>query len=865
MKKKLFLLLLTCVMTLVMASVLTKADAATLLDETYVDEFANGIDEEKYTVIGDADEKYTFVEKPGQLKVTNLDYGYYVRTKNPVDVPEGKSLVVQWDIIENSVAGGWLVFMRGQNTHTTPWINMVWQSHNAGSQLQGMKDGVDVAGKSDDTDSQWTVLTRYATNSLMRQVYNADGSAQIYATFGTADAPNFNEASLNKVYTFAAGQLNNSELAHFGFSGNGMSGSYLIDNFKIGYASDETCSDITWVLEDDFETGEHWDIIEGKTQIGGAKYLVADNPADGAAIVYNEEFAKTEGVNKLFEVSLDLDVTSMIAGKAIGLAAGLASDATSAANAPFVGVRKNASGNAELVIMAGGVVAQSADLGAALDGSKVTLNVNATVNNEGKILVVASVGNKTVSAELDSLDGKIAIATMGAEGSVVAKILKLSINSYKKVVEGGRTLSTDFSAPLNKNWRLVSAASPDTNGYLAVEDGKLEFELAGDGAQFGTVYKYVNFELSFDIIMQQFYESDEGEITNASTFVGISFAKEAIDTPFWSANLIYIQSGVIDLLNFAGNARTWLAPENDMHHASNEGDTFKVRVKALDGSVSIYLTNLNDPANAEDDGAEFLAATFHNVNTQGYVSISSTAGANYTIDNYSITNLDGNEITNAAPVVPTEAVNHVVSLGKTLNASVSATDKDNDKLVYELVADNTSEYGALTFNADGTFSFVPSKAVASTSFTYKVTDTEDYSAVATVTINVNTEPVLAAASADATVYVGETLTGSVSATDADNEKLTYELTAAHVSKYGTLTFNEDGTYTFVANADAPEGYARFTYRATDGKAYTAEGVVYITIAAKPQEGCAGSIAASIAAIATLCGAVVVLRKRKENE
>ena len=62
MKKKLFLLLLACVMTLGMFSVLAKVNAATLLNGTYIDEFASGIDEEKYTVIGDTDENYTFVK-----------------------------------------------------------------------------------------------------------------------------------------------------------------------------------------------------------------------------------------------------------------------------------------------------------------------------------------------------------------------------------------------------------------------------------------------------------------------------------------------------------------------------------------------------------------------------------------------------------------------------------------------------------------------------------------------------------------------------------------------------------------------------------------------------------------------------------
>ena len=732
MKKKLFLVFLMGLMALVMSSLLTKADAATLLDSTYIDEFANGIGE-NYTVIGDTDNKYTLVDKPGQLKVTDLDYGLYVRTKNELVIPEGKSLVVQWDIIENSVAAGWFVFMRGHNTHTVPWTNMVWHSFVAGNQLQGMNNGADVAGVSDDTGTQWTVLSRYATNSLMRQVYNRDGSAEIHASLG-----NLEEANLQKVYQFAAGQLDNSALNYFGFSGNGMSGSYLIDNFKMGYASDSSCSDITWLLEDNFDTAENWEIVEGKTQIGAAKYLSADNPANGAAIVYNNAFAKVEGVNKLFEASLDLDMVSMEAGKAIGLAAGLASDATSALNAPFVGVRKNAAGTAELVMMANGTDVQVVDLGAAVEGTIVTLNGSATVNAEGKIVVSANIGDKSVSAVVDSLDGHLAIATMGAEGSVVAKIKKLSINSYKQVVEAGRTLSTDFEAELNKNWQLVSKPSPETEGYVAVENGKLEFELAGDGAFFGTKYKYVNFDLKFDVKMQLFDEDDDGNIIKDSTWVGISFGKETIDASFaeGTSKLIYFQRTTMDLLGFAGNARTWVVGEQDLFDASNS--TYTVRVHALDGTLTVYVTCL-DSANP----TETKIAQFHNVNTAGYVGVCCTAGGNFTVDNYSITNLDGNEAQNGVPTITTESTTVSVNAGETVNGSVTASDADGDALKFELVADNTAEYGALTFNADGTYSFVAKEdaATGSVTFTYKVTDTEDYSEVATVTIEVTAKPV----------------------------------------------------------------------------------------------------------------------------
>ena len=864
MKKRLFILSYLTVLVTAFCMMFT-AHAATQLDSVYTDEFANGIDSEKYTVVGDEENRFSLFEKQGTLKVSNLDYGLYVRTKEELTIPEGKSLVVQWDIIENSVEAGWLCYMRGHAEHGVPWSNMVWQSFNAGNQLQGYKNGIDVAGVSDDTGTQWTVLSRFATNSLMRQVYNADGSAQLHASFNS-----FDEANLHKFYDFAAGQLDNSALGYFGFSGNGMSGSYLIDNFKMGYASDASCSDITWLLEDDFETGDNWQIVDGKTQIGGAKYLAIDNPQAGAGIVYNTEFAKTEGVSKLYEATVNLDVTAVETGKAVGLALGLGADVTTCANAPFVGLRENAEGNGELVIIIDGQDAQVVDLGAPLDATLQALKVVTNVNEEGKIEIIGSASGKSVSHVVDSVDGRIAIAAQGSEGSFVAKLKSLDINSYKGIVRDGRSLSTDFEEELNKNWHIVSKPSPDTNGYVAVEDGKLEFELAGDGSQFGTKYEYANFELKFDIVVQQLDEDDEGNLTKPSTWPGISFARPELESAFWApgAKLIYFQTSTIDLLNFAGNGRTWLGPEDDMHHIDNFGAVFTIRLRAENGTVELYVLN-----NRIENAVEKKLATWENVDTAGYVAICCTAGGNFTVDNFSITNLDGNERVNAKPEVTTAETTMEVVGGETVTGALTATDADLDALTYVLVEDNTATHGTLTLNQDGTYTFVAKEdaATGTVTFKYAVTDTEDQ-AEGTITINVtkaNEAPVVTTTETTKAVTGGETVTGTLTATD--ETVVTYVLVEDNTATHGTLTLNQDGTYTFVAKEDAATGTVTFTYKVNDGELDSEVATITINVTAKevqpepqPSKGCKGSIIGSVITVVTLAGAVVLLKKKEQE-
>ena len=63
------------------------------------------------------------------------------------------------------------------------------------------------------------------------------------------------------------------------------------------------------------------------------------------------------------------------------------------------------------------------------------------------------------------------------------------------------------------------------------------------------------------------------------------------------------------------------------------------------------------------------------------------------------------------------------------------TDADNDTLTAQLMSDTS--HGALTFNGDGSFTYVPKANFNGTdSFTYKVSDGVTFSNVATVTLNV---------------------------------------------------------------------------------------------------------------------------------
>jgi VCBS repeat-containing protein len=149
-----------------------------------------------------------------------------------------------------------------------------------------------------------------------------------------------------------------------------------------------------------------------------------------------------------------------------------------------------------------------------------------------------------------------------------------------------------------------------------------------------------------------------------------------------------------------------------------------------------------------------------------------------------------------------------------ITGKVTATDADGDTLTYAVHGD---EPAGLAFNLDGTYTFTPTQDFhGDVTFQFVANDGIHNSAPQTVTITVapaNDAPVAKDGSGNGDEDT--TISGSVSATDGDEDALTYSVVDAPEAAQGTLAFNEDGTYTFTPARDF-NGTATFTYRASDG-------------------------------------------------
>ncbi len=144
-------------------------------------------------------------------------------------------------------------------------------------------------------------------------------------------------------------------------------------------------------------------------------------------------------------------------------------------------------------------------------------------------------------------------------------------------------------------------------------------------------------------------------------------------------------------------------------------------------------------------------------------------------------------------------------------------------------------HGTLTLQSSGAFVYTPAAGYhGGDSFTYQAKSGDTVSAVASVAITVNaapTPPVNSAPVAQAiTVSTNEdvTATGTVTATDAEGDTLTFSVTAQPT--HGSLTLAPNGAFTYTPTANF-NGSDSFSFKANDGTLDSAPALISITVTA----------------------------------
>jgi VCBS repeat-containing protein len=211
---------------------------------------------------------------------------------------------------------------------------------------------------------------------------------------------------------------------------------------------------------------------------------------------------------------------------------------------------------------------------------------------------------------------------------------------------------------------------------------------------------------------------------------------------------------------------------------------------------------------------------------------------------------------NDAPVAAGDA--YVIAEDSTLIVAAAGvlandTDVDGDALSAVLVSGPAN--GALTLNADGTFTYTPDKNFNGTdTFAYKANDGTADSSVATVTITVDPQNDAPVTTGDAYAIAEDSLLTVAAAgvltndTDVDGDALTAVLVSGPAN--GTLTLNADGSFTYTPNSNF-NGTDTFTYKANGGTADSGIATVTIDVGAKNDAPAAADDAYTIAEDGTL--------------
>ncbi|WP_289152324.1 Ig-like domain-containing protein [uncultured Salipiger sp.] len=220
---------------------------------------------------------------------------------------------------------------------------------------------------------------------------------------------------------------------------------------------------------------------------------------------------------------------------------------------------------------------------------------------------------------------------------------------------------------------------------------------------------------------------------------------------------------------------------------------------------------------------------------------------------YTVEDPDGNEATghvditvepvNDAPVANDDTESTPVDTPVTFDPTENDIDVDGDPLTVTDVSD--PENGTVAINGDGTVTYTPDAGfTGNDTITYTVDDgnggTDQGTIVVTVSNDgqptdptggetpVNQDPVAANDLYATTLTSPATFDPTLNDSDPDGDTLT--ITSVGEAPNGTVTLNDDGTVTFVAD-EGFTGYDSFSYTVADGNG--GESSAYVTVEVLP--------------------------------
>ncbi|MBW7453468.1 CehA/McbA family metallohydrolase [Paenibacillus sepulcri] len=186
-------------------------------------------------------------------------------------------------------------------------------------------------------------------------------------------------------------------------------------------------------------------------------------------------------------------------------------------------------------------------------------------------------------------------------------------------------------------------------------------------------------------------------------------------------------------------------------------------------------------------------------------------------------------VSNQAPVA--EGGTWSVAQGGSLLEKLKATDPDNDKLTYSIVANGTMGTATVIDAVYGGFSYTPNigAATGTDMFSFKVNDGSVDSNTATITVHITPGNHLPKAeNLSFNTTIGIAIDVSLKGTDSDGDPLTYTIVQNGTRGSAVIKDSHTGSVTYTPNDEQP-GEDTFVYMVNDGKGNSNPGIVSISI------------------------------------
>lgn len=670
-RKSLVLTLITLSMSI---GFVVTSFAAVIEEPLIKDSFDDGLKTDNWQVVNDPSNTISFAGDAGTLRyVDNTGAEEVMMTTEPLTTGEGViGYSVEFDFLYKSDDwGAWFGFAFNK---TSIVKGLDW---GKGGYLMGRITSLQINNPNDTVNGLSSVapgaLTTFQEMTpTIPTIANTNVRFKFVYTEATKELKLYYDAvsqtmDLTTVRnTFTFGSLSTSEDYHFAIVSSGA-GLYELDNLKIQKL---TAADPIDYVESDFETNVLPEEITlayaTKFSHGPAKALDLNNPTEGAMFLSKLAVTRNPNVDKALFVNYQQSLVSMTDDKKAGFVFGLA-DTTKVKTDLGVGylyfVNKTVSGTTSTYV--------GATLGNGTTADQVLVETKLPLNLAGAGYIDVKIGfgafNNVYVTLADAVDlqfkSSSVIGLFGFTGEVGTRMMidNFESNTFGYFDQSAspdlfENFETDY---LDSNlWEIYNYRDlrpgtempifPTAKG-IYIENGKLNFDVAGESARLITKKDYANVEVRFDL--NDFNKpvtpmNEDGEIDGTEVpptfYVALSFGYESTAQNFWNVPTIIFQArdggAVIYTLNMNDNNVYPIEPSLLLNAPFNENETFEFKVVALNGKVDIWMKRASDPITLFD--GEPLV-TYYDVNTTGRVAFASSAAGSFKLDDISIVKVGG--------------------------------------------------------------------------------------------------------------------------------------------------------------------------------------------------------------------------------